>query len=50
MQVAGAYAICQPFASIALVGCASVDEVEAALHASDIELTPKEVTYLENGP
>ena len=50
VQIAGAYAISQPFASIALVGCASVDEVEAALHASDIEHTPKEVTYLENGP
>jgi aryl-alcohol dehydrogenase-like predicted oxidoreductase len=49
VQIAGSYAICQPFASIALVGCASVDEVEAVLHASDIELTPEEVTYLENG-
>ena len=49
VQVAGAYAICQPFASIALVGCASVNEVESVLHASDIELTPEEVTFLENG-
>ena len=49
VQIVGAYAICQPFASIALVGCASVEEVEAVLHASDIELTSEEVTYLENG-
>ncbi len=49
VQIAGAYAICQPFASIALVGCASVNEVESVLQASDIELTPEEVTFLENG-
>tara|TARA_Y100000588_G_C14202774_1_gene903209 strand:+ start:931 stop:1854 length:924 start_codon:yes stop_codon:yes gene_type:complete len=49
VQIAGAYAICQPFASIALVGCASADEVQDTLQVADISLTPEEVSFLETG-
>lgn len=49
VQIAGAYAICQPFASIALVGCTSVDEVQATFQVSDISLTSEEISFLETG-
>ena len=49
IQIAGAYAINQPFASIALVGASSVEEVCASTIAADIELTDAEVRWLESG-
>ncbi len=49
VQIAGAYAINQPFAAIALVGAASIEEVRASTEAADIELTEAEVRWLETG-
>ena len=49
VQIAGAYAINQPFASIALVGAANVEEVRASTMAADIELTEAEISWLETG-
>lgn len=49
VQIAGAYAINQPFPAVALVGAASVEEARASTAAADIELTRAEIRWLETG-
>jgi aryl-alcohol dehydrogenase-like predicted oxidoreductase len=51
-QIALAYVLCQPFPTFALIGPQSIDELNDALPALDIALTPDEMRWLnleENG-
>jgi len=48
-QVALAYALDQPLEVFALVGCRTGDEFRANVEATGVELTPEEITWLENG-
>ena len=48
-QVALAYALDQPLEVFALVGCRRGDEFRANVEATGVELTPEEITWLENG-
>ena len=47
IQIAGAYAVNQPFPAVALVGAESAAEARAAAAAGDIELTAAEIRWLE---
>ena len=49
VQIAGAYAVNQPYLAFALVGAANVEEVRASTEAGDIELTEAEIRWLETG-
>ncbi len=49
IQIAGAYAVNQPFPAIALAGAESAAEARAAAAAGDIELTAAEIRWLETG-
>ena len=49
VQIAGAYAVNQPYPAFALVGAANVEEVRASTEAGDIELTEAEIRWLETG-
>jgi aryl-alcohol dehydrogenase-like predicted oxidoreductase len=47
IPIAQAYVLSQPFPTIGLVGSATVAELQESLLASEIELTPEEVAYLD---
>ena len=49
IQIAGAYAVNQPFPAVALAGAESVAEVQTATAAGDIELSAAEIRWLETG-
>jgi len=42
-----AYLLCQPFTTIPVVGCKTLDHLHSSLKAADLKLTPEEVQYLE---
>jgi aryl-alcohol dehydrogenase-like predicted oxidoreductase len=49
-QVALAYTLDQPLEIFALLGCNTGDEFRANIEAGAVELTPEELSWLENGP
>jgi aryl-alcohol dehydrogenase-like predicted oxidoreductase len=49
IHVALAYVLAQPFPSIPLIGPRTLDELDDSLSAFDIQLTPADVAWLENG-
>lgn len=44
-----AYLIAQPFVTVPIVGCKTVDQLHASLRALDVTLSPDELAYLEAG-
>lgn len=46
ITIAAAYVISQPFPSFALIGPRAISETRSSLEALDIELTPKEIKWL----
>lgn len=46
VQIALAWVLCQPFPTFALVGPATLREMETSVDALDIELTPEELKWL----
>jgi predicted dehydrogenase/aryl-alcohol dehydrogenase-like predicted oxidoreductase len=49
IQIALAYVLTQPFPSIPLIGPRTLDELDSSLAAFDVNLTPDQVKWLENG-
>jgi aryl-alcohol dehydrogenase-like predicted oxidoreductase len=48
-DIALAYLLSQPFPVYALVGCQTVEQVQASCAAADLRLTPEEIGFLESG-
>jgi aryl-alcohol dehydrogenase-like predicted oxidoreductase len=46
-DIALSYLTSQPFTTIPVVGCKTVDQLRASLKALDVTLTPEELAYLE---
>ena len=49
IQIALAYVLCQPFPTFPLIGPRFLSETRTSFPALDIELTPKEVKWLNLG-